>query len=108
MGGTDPNRNWGFHWAETGVSHDPCSEVCCGKSAFDQVETVNIRDFTRTLSPKPVLGDCFHSYSQLWLWPYGYNYNVSPDNVDEIPQLAIDAADALYKVHGTVFDPINS
>merc|ERR1712080_53238 len=62
------------------------SEVYCGKSAFDQVETANIRDFTRTLSPKPVLGHCFHSYSQLWLWPYGYIYNV----------------------HGTVFDPINS
>ena len=26
----------------------------------------------------------------------------------EIEQLAIDAADALYQVHGTVFDPINS
>ena len=26
----------------------------------------------------------------------------------EIEQLAIDAADALFQVHGTVFDPINS
>jgi len=35
--GTDLNRNWGFHWAETGVSFDPCSEVYCGSAAFDQV-----------------------------------------------------------------------
>merc|ERR1712233_152344 len=68
----------------------------------------NIRDFLQTLDPVPVLGHCFHSYSQLWLWPHGYNYNQYPPNVDEIHQLAIDAADALYKVHGTVFDPINS
>ena len=86
----------------------------------------NIRDFVTTLDPVPVLGHCFHSYSQLWLWPYGYAYNAYPENRlevivaqgrqvlttiltrAEIEQLAIDAADALYQVHGTVFDPINS
>merc|ERR1712080_810319 len=106
--GTDPNRNWDFHWAESGVSHDPCSDVYCGKAAFDQVEMRNIRDFVLGLSPTPVLANCFHSYSQLWLWPYGYAYNAYPDNYKEIHQLAIDASDALYKVHGTVFDPINA
>merc|ERR1719376_2034681 len=25
--GVDPNRNWGYHWAEAGVSFDKCSEV---------------------------------------------------------------------------------
>merc|ERR1712126_420438 len=68
----------------------------------------NIRDFVTTLDPVPVLGHCFHSYSQLWLWPYGYGYNAYPENREEIEQLAIDASDALYQVHGTVFDPINS
>jgi hypothetical protein len=106
--GVDPNRNWGFHFAESGVSHDPCSEVYCGKAAFDQVEMANIRDFVLSLEPIPVLGHCFHSYSQLWLWPYGYDYGAYPDNYKEIEQLAIDASDALYQVHGTVFDPINS
>ena len=27
---------------------------------------------------------CFHSYSQLWLWPYGYDYNVYPENREEL------------------------
>merc|ERR1711935_1246394 len=102
------NRNWGFHFAESGVSHDPCSEVYCGEAAFSQPESANIRDFVQTLEPVPVLGHCFHSYSQLWLWPYGYDYGAYPENMEEVEQLAIDAADALYKVHGTVFDPINS
>ena len=54
------------------------------------------------------MSQCFHSYSQLWLWPYGYDYGAYPDNWQELEQLAIDASDALYSVHGTVFDPINS
>merc|ERR1719391_835888 len=106
--GVDPNRNWDFHWAETGVSHNKCQETYCGPEAMSEVEMRNIAAFLQTLDPVPVLGHCFHSYSQLWLWPYGYNYTQYPPNVDEIHQLAIDAADALYKVHGTVFDPINS
>merc|ERR1711936_149991 len=106
--GTDLNRNWEFHWAETGVSFDPCSEVYCGSAAFDQPESANIRDFVLTLDPLPVLGHSFHSYSQLWLWPYGYDYGAYPENYKEIQQLAIDASDALFQVHGTVFDPINS
>ena len=44
------------------------------------------------------VGHCFHSYSQLWLWPYGYDYNAYPENYKEIEQLAIDASDALFQV----------
>merc|ERR1711963_260525 len=106
--GVDPNRNWGFHYGESGVSHNKCAETYCGPEAFSEPEMRNIRDFVTTLDPVPVLGHCFHSYSQLWLWPYGYAYNAYPENRAEIEQLAIDAADALYQVHGTVFDPINS
>jgi len=106
--GVDPNRNWGFHWDESGVSHDKCSDVYNGPEAFSEIEMKNIRAFTTTLEPVPILGHCFHSYSQLWLWPYGYAYNAYPDNWQEIKQLAEDASDALYQVHGTVFDPINS
>merc|ERR1712042_120736 len=106
--GVDPNRNWGYHYGESGVSHNKCSETYCGPEAFSEPEMKNIRDFVMGLDPVPVLGHTFHSYSQLWLWPYGYDYNAYPDNYQEIRQLAIDASDALYQVHGTVFDPINS
>ena len=83
----------GFHYGESGVSHNRCMETYCGPEAFsevkirkkfkkkystismfsiEKVEMRNIRDFVTTLDPVPVLGHCFHSYSQLWLWPYGY------------------------------------
>jgi len=106
--GVDPNRNWGYHFGESGVSTNKCSDVYCGPNAFSEVETMNIKKFVESLDPVPVWSHCFHSYSQLWLWPYGYAYNVYPENREEIEQLAIDASDALFKVHGTVFDPINS
>merc|ERR1712002_1017747 len=106
--GVDPNRNWDFHWGESGVSHQKCSDTYCGPEAFSEPEMRNIRDFVQTLDPVPVLGHTFHSHSQLWLWPYGYAYNAYPENKEECQQLAIDASDALFKVHGTVFDPINS
>merc|ERR1712013_860671 len=93
-------------WRKT--RSDQGSEVYCGPEAFSEVEMQNIRDFVMTLDPVPVVGWCFHSYSQLWLWPYGYAYNAYPDNYLEIKQLAEDASDALYQVHGTIFDPINS
>lgn len=106
--GTDPNRNWAFKWGENGVSHDPCSDVYLGSKPFSEVETRNIRDYVNNLSPVPLLGHCIHSYSQLWLWPYGYAYDAYPENWQEIKQLAEDAADALYQVHGTYFTPMNS
>jgi len=106
--GVDMNRNWGFHWAESGVSHDPCSDTYCGTAAFSEIEVQNIKAYVEGMNPKPVLGHCMHSYSQLWLWPYGYAYNAYPENYQEIKKLAEDAADAVYQVHHTYFDPINS
>merc|ERR1712113_408513 len=87
--GVDPNRNWDFHWGESGVSDNPCTEVFPGDEAFSEIETRNIRDFVQTLEPTPILSHCFHSYSQLWLWPYGYDYDAYPENREELEQLMI-------------------
>merc|ERR1712066_1077511 len=79
-------------------------ETYCGPEAFSEPEMKNIRDFVMGLDPVPSLGHTFHSYSQLWLWPYGYDYNAYPDNYQEIRQLAIDASDALYQAAGASDD----
>ena len=75
---------------------------------MSEVESRNIRDYVQSLEPIPILSECLHSYSQLILWPYGYAHNAYPENYEEIRDLAIEAAEALKAVHGTVFDPINS
>ena len=35
--GVDPNRNWAFHYGESGVSHNRCMETYCGPEAFSEV-----------------------------------------------------------------------
>jgi len=107
--GVDGNRNWDYHWAETGASGNKCAETYHGPEAFSEIETQNVRDYVLALEPVPVLAQCLHSYSQLWLWPFGYeNGGPYPENVDEIRGLADDAVKALEAVHGTVFENINS
>lgn len=106
--GVDLNRNFGFHWAESGVSFSPCSDVFCGDEPFSELETQAIKKYVESLNPTPILGHSIHSYSQLWLWPYGFDYTSRPDNWREIKQLAEDASAALQEIHGTYFDPINS
>mgnify|MGYP001157519081 FL=1 len=106
--GVDLNRNFGFHWGKTGVSHDPCSHIYCGPKSFSEVESQNIRNYVETLTPIPALGHTIHSYGLLWLWPYGFDYSSRPDNWQEIKQLAEDAVEAVFKVNGTEFVAKNS
>lgn len=35
--GTDPNRNWEFHWGEAGASTQPCSDSYQGPKAASEV-----------------------------------------------------------------------
>jgi hypothetical protein len=57
--GTDLNRNWGYHWGESGVSHNTCSDIYCGKGPFSEMESTNIKNYVEALSPVPVLGILF-------------------------------------------------
>jgi len=107
--GVDGNRNWDYHWAETGSSNNKCSDTYHGPEAFSEIETQNVRDYVLALEPVPVYALSLHSYSQLFLWPFGYeNGGPYPENVEEIRSLADDAVKALEAVHGTVFENINS
>jgi hypothetical protein len=54
--GVDPNRNWGYHWGESGVSNDKCSDIYPGPEAFSEIEMQNIKNFVESLTPTPILG----------------------------------------------------
>ena len=74
-----------YLFSETGASDNKCAETYHGPEAFSEIETQNVRDYVLALEPVPVLAQCLHSYSQLWLWPFGYeNGGPYPENVDEI------------------------
>merc|ERR1712113_434610 len=100
--GTDPNRNWDWHWNEAGSSSNPCSESYCGASAADQPEVKAVMDYLKN-------GDNFigyinfHSYSQLWMTPWGYTYQ-HPKDYDRQHAGGAAAVAALQAVHGTRFE----
>ena len=50
---------------ESGIRYDKCSDVYLGPKAFSEIETRNIRDFVKSLSPTPILCHGFHAYSEV-------------------------------------------
>jgi len=100
--GTDPNRNWDFHWGEAGTSTNPCSEAYAGAAAANQPEVQAIQNYIK--KGDDFLGYInFHSYSQLWMSPWGYTSSQAPDYTAQ-NAAAKAAVSALQAVHGTQFD----
>jgi len=71
--GTDPNRNWGYNWGLKGASTNPCKETYRGRTAFSEPETAAVRDFILQRSADIQLYLTFHSYGQMFLYPWGYD-----------------------------------
>lgn len=99
--GTDPNRNWNFHWSEAGSSPQACSDSYQGPSAASEVEVQIIQSYLCGIDKLAGYIN-FHAYSQLWMSPWGYTDKASPD---EATQNALSAAAvaAIKSVHGTVY-----
>lgn len=70
--GTDPNRNFDFHWNETGASADPCSETYAGPKAFSEPEAIVVRDLIHSLADRGKMYLTVHSYGNYLLYPWGY------------------------------------
>ncbi|ELT88949.1 hypothetical protein CAPTEDRAFT_180996 [Capitella teleta] len=101
--GVDPNRNWGFHWAGLGTSANPCSENYHGLQPFSEPETQAISQFVLSLGDRLLVYLSLHSYGQYWLAPWGYTYRVPDDYLDML-YVGNQAADALKRVQGTVYE----
>ncbi|MBD3298860.1 MAG: hypothetical protein GF341_09415 [candidate division Zixibacteria bacterium] len=71
--GVDLNRNYGYEWGydNTGSSQFPFSETYRGPSPFSEPETQAIRAFLN--SRDLVFMVNYHSYGDLYLWPWGYD-----------------------------------
>jgi len=102
--GVDLNRNWDYHWGDSTDFSDtfPCSEAYRGPSAFSEVEVTNVADF---LSKIPNLQGYinFHSYSQLWMFPWGYTTDPTPD-YDLFSQQGNQVVKAIAQSYGTVYE----
>jgi murein tripeptide amidase MpaA len=101
--GTDPNRNWEFHWGEAGTSTNKCSDSYQGPSAASEVEVQAIQKYL--CDHKDTLKGYinFHAYSQLWMSPWGWT-DALPADYDTQNALSAAAVKAILAVHGTKYD----
>ncbi len=78
--GVDLNRNFGYQWGydNLGSSPVPSSQTYRGTGPFSEPESQAIRDFVTRHNF--IINLSFHSYSQLWLYPWGYTPMLTPDN----------------------------
>jgi len=120
--GIDLNRNFDFHWGETGSSTNPCSEIFQGAKPFSEVESRAVRDTLTsselgcTIRPE---GECdsewhspsckvdavitMHTYSQLWIHPYGDRERHYPSDNADLVRVARAATNALSKRYRTPY-----
>jgi len=107
--GTDPNRNWDFHWGETGASPNPCSETFFGASPFSEACVANLAKYLTSLGPNLKGYIAVHAYSQLWMTPWGWTSQL-PRDFQLQNSLSIASTRALTAVYGTryVTGPIST
>ncbi|PIO63621.1 shTK domain protein, partial [Teladorsagia circumcincta] len=103
--GVDLNRNFDFHFKESGSSDDPCSEIYQGTGAFSEPETKAIRDaiLSRRYRGRVDAFITLHTYSQIWIHPYGHRKDSYPGDIQELYDVGKKAARALEKVYGTKY-----
>jgi zinc carboxypeptidase/immune inhibitor InhA-like protein len=77
--GVDLNRNYGYRWGwdNIGSSPTPSSEVYRGTAAFSEPENMALRDFIN--AHDFTVSASFHSYGDLFLYPWGYATLNTPD-----------------------------
>jgi murein tripeptide amidase MpaA len=100
--GTDPNRNWNNHWAEQGISRNPCAETYCGPRANSEREVQQVSSYIANLRTSDRLRGYinFHAYSQLWLGPWGWT-STRPADYNTQQTLGNNAATALARRYNT-------
>ncbi|XP_022161977.1 carboxypeptidase B-like [Myzus persicae] len=80
--GADLNRNWDYHWGETGASKYSCAEIYRGVKASSERETQAVVKYIMK-NPNKFKGFLtFHSYGQYILYPWGYAKRVPSDHTE--------------------------
>lgn len=70
--GTDPNRNFDFHWNEEGASDDPCDNIYAGAKPFSEPEALVVGDLIHSYVDRGQMYLTLHSYGSLILYPWGW------------------------------------
>jgi murein tripeptide amidase MpaA len=98
--GVDLNRNYPFHWSESGSSRYSCSDIYSGPRAASEPEVKAVLSVANKYKDRIKMYLSFHCYSQLVLSPYGYA-RVYPDNYDELKRVADAYLDSVSSLRST-------
>ncbi|XGW23935.1 hypothetical protein V3C99_005834 [Haemonchus contortus] len=103
--GVDLNRNFKFHWAESGSSFEPCSNIYHGDHVFSEPESRAVRDYLNSdeLRGKVDGFITLHSYAQLWIYPYSHAQQNYPEDISELRRTARRAINRLHRQYGTEY-----
>uniref|UniRef100_A0AC34QSZ6 ShKT domain-containing protein n=1 Tax=Panagrolaimus sp. JU765 TaxID=591449 RepID=A0AC34QSZ6_9BILA len=104
-GGIDLNRNFDFHFGESGSSNDICSDIYQGKSAFSEPESRAIRDKIQSpeLWGKLDAYLSLHTYSQMWIHPWNHARRSFPSDIEDLQDVGMKGVEAIESVYGTKF-----
>ncbi|XP_049867077.1 zinc carboxypeptidase-like [Pectinophora gossypiella] len=95
--GADPNRNWDYHWMQSGTSNNPCDpQVYGGSRAFSEVETKTLSEYIAGLKNLTAYID-FHSYGPFMLIPFS-DSKEHIDNYDDLVKIGKTSLDYGDKV----------
>jgi carboxypeptidase A4 len=103
--GTDMNRNWPAQWGQSnGASTSPCDEDYKGTAASSTPEIKNLITYSKNLASTTGIRLFldWHSYGQLFLYPWGYTCSTNP-NSTHYRTLGNAFATALRAVRGTSY-----
>ena len=77
--GVDLNRNFNAHWGDsTGASPNPASPTYFGPAPFSEPESRGFKDFVLSHNFRTHIN--FHSFGNLYLFPWGYTRSLCPDH----------------------------
>lgn len=107
--GVDGNRNYGFKWAVSGVSKNPCDkETYAGPKPFSEVETQYVRNIMMENSKRIKLYVSLHSYGQYLVYPWGYTGDYLPKEWKRLDSLARTVSDAVQRAGGEPFKVLSA
>ncbi|TKR94378.1 hypothetical protein L596_008667 [Steinernema carpocapsae] len=101
--GVDLNRNFAWHWSETGSTENPCSNLYHGSGVFSEPEARAVNDFLTTpqMADKVDAFITLHTYAQLWIHPFSHELGSYTRDYHDLRNLGVKAAKRLESVYGT-------
>ncbi|KPJ14737.1 Carboxypeptidase B [Papilio machaon] len=102
--GVDGNRNYGYQWAVSGVSNNPCDmETYAGNKPFSEPETQMVRDVMLSNADRIKLYVSLHAYGQYLVYPWGYTAELLPKQWRKLDSLARKVSLAVQNSGGQPF-----